>query len=605
MPFHSATQPSIQIGLLHALAEQAGFRAESFHLNLELATRLTPSVYEALCYRHISGEWLFSVAAFQDEAPSDDQAYLAASSLELAWAQELGKEAVHRLRHQVLPAYIEDCLELVNWGQFRMVGFSSTFQQDVASLALAHRIKERYRTVAIVFGGANMEGEMGLEHLRAFPFIDYVVVGEADSTFPALLRCLATGEDPADWLGIASRTDGGLRFGGDAPVFCDLDALPTPNYDEYFERTQRLGLRGQPDSRWRVPFESSRGCWWGQKHHCTFCSLNGRRMSYRAKSPGQAIAELSEMGRRYGATTFQATDNILPMRYIEEFFPLIRAARIDFRFFYEAKPNLNREQIRTLYQGGVRTIQAGIESLNSRILQLMHKGCTMLQNVRFLKWCRYYKMRVPWSLLWGFPGETEADYSHELQVMRLISHLEPPARCGRFWLQRFSPYFCSADRFPIREVKPEASYYHIYPPHVALERLAYFFEYEMAETVPEKAHAASRTWVMEWQRRWYSDQRDTLYYRRTRDSLFVDDNRGPERRGTYALYGRMALIYEYCSETMRTVPQVTRHLASSPQRLKCPVEEVQAAMSEFCRVGLMLNEDDHYLSLALPANPNW
>ena len=42
---------------------------------------------------------------------------------------------------------------------------------------MAKLIKDLYPNVRIVFGGANFDGEMGLEHFRAFPWIDYVVVG--------------------------------------------------------------------------------------------------------------------------------------------------------------------------------------------------------------------------------------------------------------------------------------------------------------------------------------------------------------------------------------------------------------------------------------------
>ena len=79
----------------------------------------------------------------------------------------------------------------MDWGRYSVVGFSSTFQQNVASLALARRIKERFPMVKVVFGGANFEGEMGPEYVRAFPFIDYAVVGEGDMAFPALLRNIA------------------------------------------------------------------------------------------------------------------------------------------------------------------------------------------------------------------------------------------------------------------------------------------------------------------------------------------------------------------------------------------------------------------------------
>ncbi|HBH81969.1 MAG TPA: RiPP maturation radical SAM protein 1, partial [Nitrospira sp.] len=54
-------------------------------------------------------------------------------------------------------------------------------------------IKDLYPEIAIVFGGANFDGEMGLEHLRAFPFIDYVVIGEGEQTFLPFVREILDG----------------------------------------------------------------------------------------------------------------------------------------------------------------------------------------------------------------------------------------------------------------------------------------------------------------------------------------------------------------------------------------------------------------------------
>ena len=48
--------------------------------------------------------------------------------------------------------------------------------------------------------------------------------------------------------------------------------------------------------------------------------------------------------------------------------------------------------------------------LSTHVLKLMRKGTSMLQNLRLLKWCRYYGIEVAWNLIWGFPGETEEDY---------------------------------------------------------------------------------------------------------------------------------------------------------------------------------------------------
>ena len=617
MPFATALVPSIQLGLLTAIAEQAGFSTDAYHLNLKLAASLTAEVYEPLCFHrgHMTGEWLFAVAAFGEGAQGDDERYFKSFPKEIAWIEKQGQDAafLSSLRHEVLPRYIDDCLHEVDWGRYSVVGFSSTFQQNVACLALARRIKERYPLVTIVFGGANFEGEMGPEYVRAFPFIDYAVVGEGDSAFPALLRYLAAckGESPveADSVGVVegvppgvvTRTADGIAFSGQARPVRNMDALPTPNYDEYFERARRLGLT----ARRIIPFESSRGCWWGQKHHCTFCGLNGYGLAFRAKTPQRVFDELSALARKHRISYFEAVDNILDLKYLKDFFTTIAEARTDYQFFYEVKANLTREQVRTLYRGGVRSIQPGIESLSSHVLQLMRKGCTMLQNVRLLKWCRYYNVSVGWNLIWGFPGETEEDYLREREALRLITHLQPPRGHSRIWLERFSPYFTDRELFPIRDIQPEASYNYVYPPQVALDRVAYFFDYRMEQTVPDDAHEETRDLVEEWQRRWNARSPDTLVYRRTHDALFIDENRGSGHRISYAFDGPAALMYEYCSETMQTTAAVAEFLEAALGWPRFTLDDVQRALEEFCRLGLMLTEDGKYLSLALPVNPNW
>src|SRR5262249_53108276 len=192
--------------------------------------------------------------------------------------------------------------------------------------------------------------------------------------------------------------------------------------------------------------------------------LNRLGMSYRSKSPERVLAQLSELARKHRVRFFNAVDNILDLKYLDGLFHRLHERKVGFQLFYEVKANLTREQLRTLYLGGVCCIQPGIESLSSHVLKLMRKGCTMLQNVRLLKWCRYYGIQVQWNLLWGFPGETEADYRQQLEVLKRISHLEPPHVQVRIALERFAPYFEDREHFPVRDVRPAAGYRHLYPP---------------------------------------------------------------------------------------------------------------------------------------------
>jgi hypothetical protein len=122
------------------------------------------------------------------------------------------------------------------------------------------------------------------------------------------------------------------------------------------------------------------------------------------------------------------------------------------------------------------------------------------------------------------------------------------------------PYFSDRANFPIHELRPEASCRFVYPPHVDLEKVAYFFDSTMDRTVPEEVHQPTGRWVQEWQRRWSSGEPDTLVFRRLQDIMFINDYLWPEPGMMHTLRRAWAMAYEYCRETMRIVPQILDHL---------------------------------------------
>jgi hypothetical protein len=79
-----------------------------------------------------------------------------------------------------------------DWSRYRVVGFTSTFQQNAASFALARRIKDAHPRVTILFGGSNFDGPMGLAWMDAVPWIDLAITGEASllENQPELKRTL-------------------------------------------------------------------------------------------------------------------------------------------------------------------------------------------------------------------------------------------------------------------------------------------------------------------------------------------------------------------------------------------------------------------------------
>jgi ribosomal peptide maturation radical SAM protein 1 len=606
MPFAMADRPSIQCGLLKAALTRAGHEVDVHYLNVELAAEFGAPLYSEIARLRsdmLLGDWLFAAAAFGYQ-PNEATYREACSSVD-GFCKHVGIsfDQLCEMRRETLPEWILGWLEKIDWSLYSVVGFTSTFEQNAASFALARALKERHPEVTIVFGGANFDGDMGKEFVRALPFIDYAVIGEGDQVFPEMVARLARGESPLGLPGVAGHRDGALVTGGPARPVKDLDSLGDPVYDEYFATVFRLGRErvlglAQP----LLLFESSRGCWWGEKQHCTFCGLNNNGMSFRSKSPAEVSGQLGRLASQYKIVNFEAVDNIMNYRYLEQLCKPLSEERLDYRIFYEVKANLSSAQLRTMARAGIRSIQPGIESLNSHILSLMRKGISMLRNVRLLKWAYYYQMRVAWNLLTGFPGETEEDYAQQLEVVRLLRHLPPPSGCGPIWLERFSPYFFDPS-FPVRDVRPLRFYGFIYPEGaIDLKEIAYFFEYRMDATVPFEKHQELRSTVDRWIADWKQSPRPSLVYHRAPDWIQIIDRREQEP-AIHAFHDAEAEIYEFCGETDRTVEAVCQHLAQHDGG--ATAAEVAGALRKFCDLGLMLEEGSRFLSLGLPVNPNW
>ena len=601
MPFSSARFPSIQLGLLQSILARRGIPATSHYLNLEFAARIGWKRYEwlsdnTLCF---VGDWMFARAAFRERAP-DGRLFLQRFGKRLEKSGAVWLWSQHREGAQ---AFLENCLASVPWHQYDVVGFSSVFVQNCAALALARLLKERHTQLITVFGGANFEDEMGLEYVRALPWVDYGVLGEADESFPALLDRLAAGDDVVSMPGIARRRGERVDFGGPPPLVRDLDDLPVPNYDDFFAAGARLHMpRATAANGIQLPFELARGCWWGEKHHCTFCGLNALGMSYRSKSPPRILSEIDELNHRYRTRYLGAMDNILDHQHIEGVFGVLAAQQTDLRFFYEVKANLRREQIRLLAQGGIWRVQPGIESLNTHILQLMRKGISAIKNLRFMKWATYYGIRLSWNMLLGFPGETEEDYAAQVEVIKLIPHLPPPSGAFRISLERFSPNYTQAAEMGFDNVRPFEGYSYIYPAEIDKRRIAYFFEYNARATLPSAAYVPLGRAIRRWQKRSRDTAKPYLHYAVEDDTLTVFDGREPGEARVHRFSALAARIYEFCSSTDRSVANILAHLRRSDPEIGDAT--IEGVVRRFLGLGLMFEEDGSFLSLALPKQPN-
>jgi ribosomal peptide maturation radical SAM protein 1 len=602
MPFMDPCRPSIQLGLLKSLTSGCGFPVRTLHANLDFAARIGMDYYQLLC-RHrgpMVGEWLFSLEAFPGVAPDPNARMINDLADELSYlgvSQEEVRQKLFQIRSVDVPEYLDALLDTFPWEDVAVVGFTSTFQQNAASFALAGRLKQHHPHIVTVFGGANFDGEMGPELVRTVDCIDIAVIGEGDETFPRLLRALADGVDLDAVPGLARRLNGHVRLTQPMSTTVRLDDLPAPDYEEYFQHAEDLGVLPRVGHRnvW-LPIETARGCWWGAKNHCTFCGLNGTAMPFRPKSPERVLDELASQAKRYRSFRFEAVDNIMDTAYLTKLFPVLVENETGYEIFYEVKASLRREQLRLMARAGVTHIQPGIESLSSNVLRLMRKGIRAIQNVNLLRWAQYYNIHVDWNLLWGFPGETERDYAEQASVIPHLLHLQPPTSVGRIWLERFSPLFTEQDTSRLRHRAPERSYRYVYPATVDLERIAYFFDYELEDGLPDSTYTDLRCAVGDWSRAWLDGSPPVLKYWSVPHFVQICDERQPGQEGSYTLEDTLADLYLACINQPTTAAAVRRSLD-----LRLSAEGIQEVFEEFQRLGLMFLDEQFVLALAVPA----
>ncbi|MGQ7249329.1 RiPP maturation radical SAM C-methyltransferase [Halomonas sp. V046] len=587
LPFASPATPSIGLGLLATSLQRAGHKVAVLDLQLDferlIGARAYRAIEETASIGPFAGEWLFSLDLFPGRNPARYLQDILMGGLSDQPGRVDGEVVSHVQNTVALIApFLSDAAALVRRLHPEVVGLTSLFQQHCACLALAKRLRLAEPTLPILLGGPNCDDETGRETQRSFPFLSAVVMGEAETIIVELVERLCERRTIDDLPGVvtpSSRTARELRV-------ATLDDSPPPNYDDYFASLAAVG-RSTHDVL--LPFETSRGCWWGAKSHCVFCGINPTAMASRYKSPARALAEIRDLARRYPSSRMLAVDNILPHAYLKTVLPELAKHPIDRSLFYEVKSNLRDTDVRVLRAAGVTAVQPGIESLDSEILTLMRKGVSGPQNVLMLRSCELHGVAVYWNLLYGFPEEPAAAYRRLVEQMPSLYHLAPPGAANRIVLNRFSPHFNAPDRFHLENIRPYPAYRYIYPfDPERVRRLAYYFCYDVAKTARTPLDEGRlRAGVAAWRDRF---ERAFLFWAEDDDGVVVLDGRGEPAR-TIRLDETSAALLRG-GDTLWT--------SRSREALSAPAADIASALARLAQEGLIFREADTLVSLALP-----
>lgn len=627
MPYASLNGPSIALGLLKANLEQAQIKTTVLYPNIWFAEEIGLDLYIALFEgknEELINEWTFSKAAFPGfEADTSIYPGLPLATKDMLYQRlDLNPkdlEAKFREVRDRTPNFVAQVAEAVLAKNPRIVSCTSTFGQHVASLALLRQIRSLAPDVITVIGGANCEGPMGVATKRAFDWVDFVFSGEGDTSFHQLCQQLL---EKGGEVGISDLPEGVISAGNmddftTAPPRAsvwDMDQVPTPNYDDYFEaiHNSKIGDYIHPG----LPVQTSRGCWWGQQHHCTFCGLNGESMKYRSKSPERVLEEFSYLSRRYGTRNFIVVDNILDLRYLKTVLPQLSQEKEPYKLFFETKVNLQREQMAALAAAGIRLIQPGIESMHDEVLKLMDKGTSAILNVQFLKWARELGIFTAWNFLLGSPHEKDEWYLEMAEWLPEIFHLQPPG-FSRIQYHRFSPYHQRPQDFGL-DLEPYWTYSQVYPlPREVLNDLAYYFEDKNRDSMAEELNKRPglrkvQEIIMGWNALWNQlgfgnpesrQKLPTLGMIDDGETIKILDTRPAAVNVLHLLKGLDCLVYRLC-DRFRSYQSLLNAVQKEYQS-DVSAADIETVVARLRKDKLVLELDGKILSLAVrePVTP--
>lgn len=611
MPYGAPERPAIGLSILSAALNRAGITCRVEYANLRFAERIGLDCYQALGNGFVEfflGEWSFAGAAFPDFNPDYGPLfdYVERETERTRFKQRLQSDDLKATLLQIRAeagAFVRTLAEEIVQRRPSIVGCGSTFNQHCPSLALLREIRRLDPNIVTVLGGANCEGSMGVANKNACDWLDFVVSGEADELIVPFCREVLKHGKQVDPALLPHGVIGGkhpalqANCAGQAPraIVANMDNVAMPDFADYFAALEQvaIGKRIRPG----LLYESSRGCWWGNVSHCTFCGLNGSGLGYRSKSPERVIDELALLSDKHGIACFEFVDNILDMDYFHNVVPAL--ADKGYTIFFETKSNLARRHVEALAQAGVKWIQPGIESLHDGLLKLIGKGCTGAINLQLLKWASEYGVCIFWIFLVELPFEQDEWYAEMAELIPYITHLQPPLSITPLQYHRFSLYHADPEAYRL-SLQPIHIYRYIYPlPEQALADMVYFFELKTGG--PDKTRRPGYEQVVANLREWWqayddAEHRPKLEMTDNLETLAIADSRPCAAQAQHLLSGLARAVYLNC-DSGQSFAGLMRTLDS--QAIEADEASVNAIVDQLLQNKLMVKISGKLLSLAV------
>lgn len=304
------------------------------------------------------------------------------------------------------------------------------------ALNFAKIIKEEIDScIPVVFGGThvNVLARQTLEH----KYIDYVLFGPGQNSFPSFIRALK-GEIPyEDVPGLIGKIGGGIVVGKDNYLNSDtmneydFSLVNVPNYIQYdstiADRT--------------INYIASQGC----VYSCNFCYETSYRKKYKSLPEEMVLRDIEELIFDYkiNGIKFYDADWFVNIQRSKRIIDKIKKYNVNWAASINPLDILRsiktgNNLLEGLKESGCRRLLMGMESGNNRVLKdIVNKNITKKELYDVAKLISDYDILGSYTFIVGYPGETAEEQQETFEFVQELWKLD---KCPETKIHIYLPY---------------------------------------------------------------------------------------------------------------------------------------------------------------------
>ena len=335
--------------------------------------------------------------------------------------------------------------------------FTSYWRTTLSTAELARRVCPEAK---IVVGGHHVSGVpsecLALDLREA---IDYVVIGEGETTIVELVRRLESAKAPPEDLpAVAYRADGEIRVNPGRPRLLDACELPKPALDLLDSRlyNKEMSHFGAPKGENFLDVVFSRGCPVG----CTFCtSTDFWGSKPRVPSRARLVDELESAVELGWQEVVLEDDNILTLPSSSQLDILSALERLEIPWNLDGGlyyPAIRRDFVRALAKAGCYRAFVPIEHPRVELMHAYRKYASVraarMRDERLRRvadWFHAEGIEFYSAIMIGFPGESMQSIEAALEYGAFVVESLGAIGCAFHWVHPYPYTAMYSETYPL------------------------------------------------------------------------------------------------------------------------------------------------------------